>query len=232
MPKALKLPVKEATWVTKCAPGPHPAERALPLRVLVRDYLGLARNSKEADYIISRGEILVDGRARKNPKFPVGLMDVVSIPKLNQYFRVLIDRHGRLDLVSIGAEEAEFKLCQVLNKRLVKGGKVQLNLHDGRNVVGDFGEVKRHDVVQLSLAGGTVMKHLKMAEGNTGLIVRGKNPGIVGRIAEIRKSGKHTIVVIEADGVRIETPSEYAFIVGEERPLITLPGVGTDESDA
>jgi len=226
MPKTLKLPIKEAAWVTKSDPGPHSADRAIPLRVLVRDYLGLARNAKEADRVVAMGEVVVDGRIRKNPKFPVGLMDVIHIPKLGKYYRILVDSHGRLDLVEIGVEEAKYKLCQVIGKQVVRGGKIQLNLHDGRNVVGDFREVKRRDVVQLSLEDGSVLKHLKLAEGNLGLIVRGKNPGIVGKIVGIRKSGKHTTVILESDGARVEAPSEYAFVVGEDSPLITLLGTG------
>ena len=226
LPKALRLPVKASTWVTKCDPGPHSTQQAMPLRILVRDFLKLARNSKEADHLIHTGEILVDGKARKNPKFPVGLMDVVSIPKLGKNYRILVDRHGRLRLVEIPEEEAKIKLCMVIGKRTVRGGKIQLNLHDGRNLVGDLKEIERGDVVQISVESSQLLGHLKMREGMLALIVRGKNPGILGRITEIRKTGNRTTVVLEADGSRVETPSEYAFVVGSESPLITLPGSG------
>ena len=37
----------------------------------------------------------VDGRVRKDPKFPLGLMDVFSIPRIKKNYRVLIDVKGR-----------------------------------------------------------------------------------------------------------------------------------------
>ena len=39
--------------------------------------------------------IRIDGRVRTNPKFPLGLMDVLSFPKLKKNYRCLIDVKGR-----------------------------------------------------------------------------------------------------------------------------------------
>ena len=80
-PKTYKIPRKVSKWVVKPSPGPHNKE-AIPLLVLVRDFLELADTGREARRIISSGEILVDGIVRKDYKFPVGLFDVVTIPKL------------------------------------------------------------------------------------------------------------------------------------------------------
>jgi len=39
--------------------------------------------------------IHIDGKARTNHKFPLGLMDVLSIPKIKRSYRSLIDVKGR-----------------------------------------------------------------------------------------------------------------------------------------
>jgi len=60
--------------------------------------MNLADNSKEAKSIIMAGKVLVDGRIVKNYKFPVGFMDVITVPSANIYMRVLIDNNGILRL--------------------------------------------------------------------------------------------------------------------------------------
>ena len=132
-PKHWPIHPKENKWTTKPNAGPHAIEGSLPLLLIVRDILGVADNAREAKRIINTGEILVDGRARKDYKFPVGFMDVIEIPKSEKVYRVLPDEKGRLILYPIAAENKDFKLCKITDKTTIRGGKTQLNLHDGRN---------------------------------------------------------------------------------------------------
>jgi len=48
-----------------------------------------------------QANIFVNGRIRKDPKFPLGLMDVFSIPRIKKNYRVLIDVKGRFVLNEI-----------------------------------------------------------------------------------------------------------------------------------
>jgi len=41
------------------------------------------------------GLIKVDNKIRRDPKFPLGIMDVVSIEKTGEHFRLLYDVKGR-----------------------------------------------------------------------------------------------------------------------------------------
>jgi len=68
--------------------GPHPKDISIPLLVLIRDVFKLAETNKEARKIIKKGEILVDGRKMKDPKFGVGLLDTIEIPALKKVFGV------------------------------------------------------------------------------------------------------------------------------------------------
>ena len=47
----LKIKRKEFKWIVKPSPGPHPKNLCIPLAVLIRDYLGFARNMREVKYI-------------------------------------------------------------------------------------------------------------------------------------------------------------------------------------
>ncbi|HDM89168.1 MAG TPA: 30S ribosomal protein S4e, partial [Candidatus Bathyarchaeota archaeon] len=85
---------KKFVWTVKPRPGPHPVSRCIPLLLIIRDILGFAETRKEAKKIISQGKILVDGRVRRDDRYPVGLMDVVSIPELKMNYRVLPFKKG------------------------------------------------------------------------------------------------------------------------------------------
>ncbi|MEA2090603.1 MAG: S4 domain-containing protein, partial [Thermoproteota archaeon] len=120
---------KELVWTFKPKPGPHPITRCFPLALILREILGVAKTRKEAKKIISKGKVQVDGKARREELFPVGLMDVISIPDVEKSYRILPSSRG-LTLHSIKKNEAAFKLCRIENKSIVKGGNLQLNLHD------------------------------------------------------------------------------------------------------
>jgi small subunit ribosomal protein S4e len=49
--------------------------------------------------------VKVDGVVRRDKGFPLGVMDVVSIEKTNESFRILFDVKGRFVLKSIKGEE-------------------------------------------------------------------------------------------------------------------------------
>src|SRR5688500_4380239 len=147
-PRALILPRKEKKWVYKVSPGAHPVQRSVPLAVLVRDHLHLCETGREARRIIGAGDVLVDGTIRRDHKYAVGLMDVVSIPKTKQTFRLLLDHHARLVPVEIKAQEAGWKFAQIANKTTITGGKCQINLHDGRNILLPKDTYKTGDVLK------------------------------------------------------------------------------------
>jgi len=76
----------------------------------------------------------VDNKTRRDYGFPAGVMDVISIEKTNEKFRVLYDAKGRFVLRSIKEEEAKFKLCKVVNKQLGPNKIPYIVTHDGRTI--------------------------------------------------------------------------------------------------
>ena len=118
-PRALRLHRKERKWTVRPSPGPHPIEKSIPLGLIIRDYLKLSDTQKEAKRIISNGEVTVDGKTQKNNKFPCGLMDVISIPKMKKDYRILFNQRGKLTLVPINSKEANWKLCRIENKKII-----------------------------------------------------------------------------------------------------------------
>jgi small subunit ribosomal protein S4e len=228
-PRSWPLPRKGRKWVMKPSPGPHSKETSLPLLVVVRDILHLAENAKEARYIINKGNILVDGVVRKDPKFPVGFFDVITIPKIDARYRVLIDRRGRLRLVSEPSSENLTKLYRVRNKTIVKKGRIQLNLHDGANILVEDQNIKPGDSLLLELPEKKILGHIPLKQGVLALITGGQHAGELSRVREIKviRSPMRNVVLLEG----FETVIDYVFPVGTDEPLIKIPPLKEEVSE-
>lgn len=236
-PRIWPIHRKEFVWVVKPTPGPHSLKSCLPITLILRDVLEVAKTRREAKIIAARGKVFVDGKIRRNDKFPVGLMDVVSMADTGKHFRILPSHKG-LMLHPISKDETSFKLCRIESKTIVKGGHIQLNLHDGSNVLVKVADPKNpqedvyntFDTVKLSLPERQILEHIKMKENAYAIIMGGKNVGKYGKIIEIEeakgKKRKDAIVTIEdGKGNRYQTTLNFVFVVGEARPIISLPEV-------
>jgi len=206
----------------------------MPLALVLRDVLGYATTRREAKTIVSQGRVCVDGEVRRKDDFPVGLMDVISIPDVGRSFCVLPSYKG-LILNQIADEEAKFKLCRIEDKTIVSNGHVQLHFHDGSNIIVKVADLTnpKEDVyetlntLKISLPERQILEHIRMKEKDFAIITGGKNIGKHGKIAEIEKAeGKkrrNALVTIEDEkGDRYQTILSFVFAVGETQPLISL----------
>jgi small subunit ribosomal protein S4e len=225
-PRVLRLHRKEHKLTIRAAPGPHPLELAIPLGLVIRDYLGLCDTYKEARKIVSNGDVLVDGVKRKNFKFPCGLMDVISIPKMRKNIRILFDRNGKLTLVPISESDAEWKLCRIQNKTIVKGKKVQLNLHDGKNKLVEKDEYKTGDVLKISFKENKIDEVYRFDKGTVSMIIGGTHIGEIASIEEIQvvASSKPNLAKMKGEK-EFSTIAEHVFPIGKTKPAIALPEV-------
>jgi small subunit ribosomal protein S4e len=223
-PRAWKIPRKGTKWVQRPAPGPHAQEQSIPLVMVLREIRGIARSAREARTILREGHVLVDGTVAKDPARGVGLMDTVSLSApLDEHFRVLKDRHGKLVLVSIPASEAALKLGRVRRKTTVPGGRIQVTLHDGRNLLAPAKSTwKVGDSLKLELPGQKVLGHLPLQAGQLAYVAGGSHVGQLARVdrVEVRNSPEPNRVHF-TEG--FSTTKEYVFIVGDAAPQVTLP---------
>jgi small subunit ribosomal protein S4e len=232
-PKFLQIKRKHGKFFIKPSPGPHSSRFCLPLLHIVRDLLKIVTTYREAKKLIGRGYFMVDGKVIRDTGHPVGLMDVLSIPSLKKYYRILPDSHYGLILHEIKESESIFKLCRITGKTTIKGGHIQLNLHDGRNILIRVKDpknpkediYKRMDVLKISIPEQDIIKSFEFKEGNLALIISGKNIGQVGRIIKILKrfGPNASTVSIQHNSDITETLYDYTFIIGEEQYEISVP---------
>jgi len=236
-PKIWPIHRKEAAWTFKPKPGPHPLSRCIPLALIVRGILQFAKTGKEAKTIISQEKIKVNGKIQREERFPVGLMDVVSIPDAEKVYRVLPSEKG-LFLNPIEPDEAEFKLCRVEDKTVVKDGHVQLNFHDGTSVLIRVNDPKKPeedvyrtlDTLKLSIPDREPLGHMKLTVGAPAIIIGGKNIGKYGKITAIEeKPGQKRkgllVTIKDKNGNQFQTILNFIFVLGDTKPSISLPEV-------
>jgi small subunit ribosomal protein S4e len=94
--------------------------------------LKYALNAREVNAILMQRLVKVDGKVRTDSTFPSGLMDVISIEKTGENFRLIYDTKGRFTVHRITEEEAQYKLGKVKRVQLGKGGIPYLVTHDAR----------------------------------------------------------------------------------------------------
>lgn len=225
---------KEFKWAVKPSCGPHPTSRSFPLLIAVRDLLKYAETSREARRLISEGHFKVDGVIRTNYRFPVGLMDVIEVVDTGETFRVMPAPVDYLTLVPISKEEASYKLCRIENKTVVKGGHIQLNLHDGRNVLIRVSNpvkpaedvYKTMGTLKLTVPGQQILKYVPISEKVLVIVIDGRNVGKVGRLLNISPGMRRYRRQVKIEGVNKEviyTTLDKIFVIGEETPEITMP---------
>jgi small subunit ribosomal protein S4e len=220
-PGAWHISKKTNTYVTKTAPGPH-NRYAMPVGVWLRDHMGLALTMREAKQILNARAILVNGKAVRDFRMGIGIFDIVAIPSTGRQYRITMDPSGYLSSREISAEEAKTRLCKIRNKTVVAGGKVQLNLLYGANILAD-NTYKPKDSVVVSLADENrfaILDHIPFASGNYAVVIGGRHSGRIGRIVEILKMQgnvpNRVILEDEAEKCRFDTIEEYTFMVGRD----------------
>jgi small subunit ribosomal protein S4e len=225
-PRSWAIPRKGKVWVPKSSPGKHALEESIPVMIAIRDYLQLCDTAGEAKRVIGNRGIFVDGVAVRSNKMPIGLMDVLSIPKMKAYYRVLMDKRGKIRLVTINKEDSGWKLCRINNKTKVKGGKIQLNLHDGRNIVVDKDEFKTGDTLKISIPKQEILGKIEFTEGHLAFLTGGSHVGYLATIEKIERTRNPKANVVHF-AEKFSTHQDYVFIVGTDASVIDIPEVVT-----
>jgi small subunit ribosomal protein S4e len=191
----------------------------MPLVMIVRDVLGLAKSVREVRTILHNKLVRIDGRIVKDPRIGVGLMDVLTLGE--QHFRCVLDQNGKLRYRQIAESDAGWKVCRIEGKTTIKGGKTQLSLHDGRCIiVDDANAYSSGDSLKISLPGQDIIEHLSFTDGCASYLIGGSHVGNIAYVKEylVKRSSMSNEVNFENFG----TIARHVFVVNDATPL---PGV-------
>tara|TARA_B100000959_G_C14983627_1_gene624577 strand:+ start:164 stop:748 length:585 start_codon:yes stop_codon:yes gene_type:complete len=188
----------------------------MPLGVILRDVLGIAHNMREAKRILHSRQVMVDGKVEMDRARAVGLMDVLTVGEDN--YRCVIDTNGKLRYRPIPKKAASSKICRVMGKSTIKGGKTQVHLHDGRNILVEEPSIyNTGDSLVISLPEQKISSHLEMKKGALAYLTGGSHIGETSVMEEnsIKRSSKPNETLFENFG----TIFDYVFIIGNESDI-------------
>ncbi|KAL7752679.1 40S ribosomal protein S4 [Sorochytrium milnesiophthora] len=225
-PRHWMLDKLTGTWAPRPSAGPHKLRECLPLIVFLRNRLKYALTGKEVMSILMQRLVKVDGKVRTDSTYPAGLMDVISIEKTGEHFRLIYDVKGRFAIHRISADEAQYKLCKVKKLYLSQKGVPVITTHDGRTIRYPDPLVRVNDTVKVDIESSKITEFLKFETGNQVMIIGGRNMGRVGVIThrEKHQGGFDIVHIKDANDHQFATRLTNVFVIGTSaKPWISLP---------
>ena len=214
MPRTWPMPRKGRVYVVRPLPGKK-KQNSLPISLVIK-HLGFAKTNKEVKFILNSERVKVNNRVIKELAFPVGLFDIVSFISDKKHFRVLF-KNKKLFIHKINEEESKIKLGKVIKKSVLKKGKIQINLDDGTNLLSKI-DCKTGDTFIIDLETDK-QEVIKFEQGNIAYLIGGRHIGDLVKIKEI----KEKVIVCESGSKKFNALKEHVFVVGKNKPIITLP---------
>ncbi|XP_038077569.1 40S ribosomal protein S4-like [Patiria miniata] len=225
-PKHWMLDKLTGVFAPRPSTGPHKLRECMPLIVFLRNRLKYALTYDETKKVTMQRLIKVDGKVRTDITYPAGYMDVISIEKTDENFRLIYDIKGRFAVHRIGSDEAKYKLCKVRKVWTGPKGIPYLSTHDARTIRYPDPLVNVNDSVKVDIATGRITDYIKFDSGNLCMITGGRNLGRVGLVMHReRHPGSFDIVhVKDSAGHSFATRLSNVFIIGKgNKSLVSLP---------
>ncbi len=210
---------KGSTFVTRPNPGPHPIKMCMPINMILTGIIKCARTTKEVRKLLYLNEVLVDGRRVKETCFPVGILDVIQLKASKQNYRIVLNKKGKLSTIEIDENNAKQKISQVTKKTVIKGGKVQLNLSDSRNIIVEKDDYKTGDSVLIELPSQKITGHFKLEKGAFVVLTSGKH---IAETGIVEKIGNYAVVYKDEKGNAKTTRRKFALVLGKDKPAIKI----------
>merc|ERR1711970_46390 len=224
-PKHWMLDKLTGVFAPRPSTGPHKLRECLPLIIFLRNRLKYALTGDEVKKICMQRFIKIDGKVRTDVTYPAGFMDVISIEKTGEHFRLIYDVKGRFTVHRITAEEAKYKLGKVKRVQLGKGGIPFLVTHDARTIRYPDPAIKVNDTVKIDLSTGKITEFIKFDTGVIAMATGGRNMGRVGVIThrERHDGGFNIVHIKDAVENTFATRESNVFIIGQDKPWVSLP---------
>lgn len=219
-PRTWKILRKAHKFISRPNPGAHTHELAVSMNTFLKELTQTTHTTKDSKYLLSKQEVQVNGKKKKDEKHQVGFLDIVTIPSLNKNYMVTIDTKGKLTAKEIGEKENK-TIVKITGKTIISKDKVQLNSIRGINILVNEKDAKKYgvgDSLLISVPDQKIHGHFERKQNSSALIYTGKHAGKQGKIKQIQGD----IVTIETKDETFETLKEYVVITGNDKPELEL----------
>lgn len=214
---------KEKRFVITAKPGPHPKHESIPVAVFLRDTIKIVKTLREAKSAIYDKRVKIDGVVRKSLHHGIGLMDVIELQNMDAVYRLVPKGGMPLAPISINPEEKAKKLCRVISKSTIRGGKIQIGFHDGRTMISDA-DARLGDTCVVQVPDQKILDTIRLEVGAQVIVTRGTNAGQVGTIEKIEPGTfilqKRALVALGERKIEIQT--DNTMVIGRDQPAIQV----------
>lgn len=196
-------------------PGKHTKTTSVSIGFVLKHLLNLCDNTKEVKYILNNKEILVDKKIITKHNFPVGLFDVIEIPRLSKSYVLVYATNGSYVLEEIDKDKASYKICKIKSKKIIKDGKIQLSTNDGRVLITTNPAYKVGASIKLDLLENTIKEYFPLEKGRDVFVFAGKHTGQRGKVVEVKESTmkRPSLIKLKASGIDFETVERNIIII-------------------
>jgi len=203
-PKNWPVPRKGTTFIVT------PNSKGLPVLVLLRDLMKVARDRSEVKKAIHKKDLIISGKVVSHEKKSLELFDTLTIVPSKEYYRIVLSDKGKYDIEKIDEKSSKTKVSKIIGKKTLKNKKKQINLADGRNYLCDS-KCAVNDSVVIDLEKIKVVKIIPMKEKTEALVIGGKHAGMKGKIIKILEESK--MAEIESDGKNFKVLIKQLMVI-------------------
>ncbi len=154
----------------------------------VRDMLKIAKTAKEVKEMIKNKSLKLNNREVKDERQSLRLFNILHADK---NYILKLNQTGKFYLEPTKSDE---RPCKVIGKTILSKGRVQLNLHDGSNVLSKD-KVKINDTLYLD-KNNKLVKHISFEKGSKIFVTHGKYMGNTGKIDSL----ENNFVLVSLEG--------------------------------
>ncbi len=198
-PKNWPIERKGETYVVK--PN-FSIKNGVPLLIVLRDMLKLAQDRKEVKRIIHLKQVLINEKPIRDEKNNMLFFDTLNVLPMKKHYRLELSEKGKFYLDEIRESEANRKISKIINKKMLKGKKIQLNLSDGRNFISDM-KCSMNDSVLVNLKEGKIERCIPIKEKSKVVIFAGKHIGKKGELEKLNDDRKTAVIKIGGKDINI-----------------------------
>ena len=190
----------------------HNQREALPLVIVMREMLKFVKNTKELKKLLQEKQIQINHRLVHETNYPISLFDILSLPAAKKNYRAILSENKKLIMEEVNEKEANIKIFKVLNKKVLEGKNIQLNLMHGKNIISKE-KVSTGDSIVFDLKENKMLKIIPMEKGRNAFVIKGKHAGISGKINEIVERGGKNIAKIAMGSDKINVWVENIIVI-------------------
>ncbi|MEK6917425.1 MAG: hypothetical protein AABW51_00585 [Nanoarchaeota archaeon] len=184
--------------------------QGVPVLIALRDMLELAKNRKEVKKAIREKQVLLNDRKIKDEKNNVLLFDVISIVPTNKNYKLQLSNFGKFMFEEVKDAKWQQKIVKVVDKKILNGKKVQINLNDGHNFLYN-GQLNINDSVVFGFKEKKIIKVLQLKEKAKAIVYAGKHAGKEGVIESLDNNKK--MIELDVGGSKINVLIKQIMVV-------------------